>query len=67
MVDTARNAMRWQQTQEEKRVLLPSDRRQWRPVSVGLLGTDPLDTRTPAVFPSDHFGLVTTFAWQVTE
>jgi len=66
--DTDRNTMRLHYTGKPKqvrfdRVLLRSQRQGWRAESIELIGTDPIDS-APAIFPSDHFGLVSSFIWQ---
>jgi len=61
--DSELNAMRFLHKQFHKRVrfdriLLRSSPAAWRPVSIDLLGTEPVETDQPEVFPSDHFGLI---------
>jgi len=60
--DTAVNAMLRNVKSSEKmvrfdRVLLRSASGDWRPRSIELLGTVPVATGAPDIFPSDHFGL----------
>jgi tyrosyl-DNA phosphodiesterase 2 len=60
--DTDINAMLRNVKRKEKlvrfdRVLLRSAGGAWRPRSIELLGTEPINEETPDVFPSDHFGL----------
>lgn len=67
-VDTANNRMRWHHTEREKRVrfdriLLRSTNQRWQPQQIRLLGNEPFSVR-PVLHPSDHFGLIATFAWQ---
>jgi len=67
--DTERNTMRLLYTRKPKkvrfdRILLRSERPGWRAESIQLVGTEPISTVTPHIFPSDHFGLVGRFIWQ---
>jgi tyrosyl-DNA phosphodiesterase 2 len=67
-VDTERNTMRWIHKQKPKRVrfdrmLLRSANQLWQPESIELIGDTPIDPATPAVFPSDHFGLIARLQW----
>ncbi|MEO1272804.1 MAG: endonuclease/exonuclease/phosphatase family protein [Myxococcota bacterium] len=61
--DTLHNRMRLQVHRKAKqarydRVLLRSSGRRWRPSTITLLGTEPIDDgQQPELFPSDHFGL----------
>jgi hypothetical protein len=32
--------------------------------AIALIGTEPIDSSTPDIFPSDHFGLVSRLRWQ---
>jgi tyrosyl-DNA phosphodiesterase 2 len=63
--DTAVNQMRFEQSGKNKqvrfdRVLFRSKNSEWKPEQIRLIGTTPVHTGTPSVFPSDHFGLVCT-------
>jgi tyrosyl-DNA phosphodiesterase 2 len=67
-IDTNINAMRLEQKGEPKkvrfdRILVRSGSPGWRPEAIRLLGTDPLRKSNPAVFPSDHFGLMACLKW----
>lgn len=67
--DTDRNMMRLLYASKRKqvrfdRILLRSERPGWRAESIQLIGTEPINTATPHIFPSDHFGLVVRFIWQ---
>lgn len=62
------NTMRKALNREEKkvrfdRILLKSKQSEWEPASIKRLGTDPISTKTPDVFPSDHFGLLAQLNW----
>jgi tyrosyl-DNA phosphodiesterase 2 len=66
--DTDINLMRLEKTQKHKqvrfdRMLVRSSTPGWRPVSIELLGTEPISPKLPNVFPSDHFGLRGTLKW----
>jgi len=67
--DTEVNTMRLLHTGKHKqvrfdRILLRSEQPGWRAESIQLIGTEPIGIEMPNVFPSDHFGLFGTFAWQ---
>lgn len=67
--DTDVNTMRRIQTGKHKqvrfdRILLRSGPPGWQAESIQRIGTEPIDPALPEVFPSDHFGLIGTFAWQ---
>jgi len=69
--DTDINLMRLHLAGKEKqvrfdRILLCSFSSQWQPQSIKLLGVKPISQkyRYRKVFPSDHFGLVGSIAWQ---
>jgi tyrosyl-DNA phosphodiesterase 2 len=67
-IDTDINTMRLEQKGEPKkvrfdRILVRSGSPGWRPESIRLLGTDPIKETNPAVFPSDHFGLMARLKW----
>ena len=67
-IDTDINTMRLEQKGEPKkvrfdRILVRSGSPGWRPEDIWLLGTDPLSETNPAVFPSDHFGLMARLKW----
>lgn len=58
--DTSINDMRYDSTGKKRhvrfdRVLVKG--RRWRPMSIELLGTEPISPDHPRVFPSDHFGV----------
>jgi len=60
--DSERNAMRFMHKQLHKRVrfdriLLRSKGNRWRPISINLLGTDPVSAERPEIYASDHFGV----------
>eukprot|EP01008_Symbiontida_sp_HLA12_P000369 NODE_1368_length_611_cov_224.366803_g1356_i0.p1 GENE.NODE_1368_length_611_cov_224.366803_g1356_i0~~NODE_1368_length_611_cov_224.366803_g1356_i0.p1 ORF type:complete len:176 (-),score=40.81 NODE_1368_length_611_cov_224.366803_g1356_i0:82-552(-) len=64
--DTDINFMRFDYTGRKKqvrfdRVLWKAPGAAWRPTSIDLLGTSPVDAEHPRIFPSDHFGLVADF------
>lgn len=46
------------------RMLLRSTTSGWGPTSIELLGDRPVGRDAPELFPSDHFGLLTRFAWR---
>jgi len=59
--DTSINLMRWDSKNKKRqvrfdRVLLKGPR--WSPTAIKLLGTEPISSRLPRVFPSDHFGVL---------
>ena len=59
--DTTINKMRYQLTGKHKhvrfdRILLKGS--SWKPSWIELIGTEPISSDYPNVFPSDHFGLV---------
>jgi tyrosyl-DNA phosphodiesterase 2 len=59
--DTAINHMRYDSKNKHRqvrfdRVLLKG--RQWEAMSIDLLGTEPISSTSPRVFPSDHFGVI---------
>jgi tyrosyl-DNA phosphodiesterase 2 len=67
--DTDRNIMRLLHTGKRRqvrfdRILLRSQQLGWRAEAVELIGTEPISSVTPNIFPSDHFGLVSRFVWQ---
>ena len=67
--DTEVNTMRLLHTGKHKqvrfdRILLRSEQSGWRAETIQLIGTEPIGIEMPNVFPSDHFGLFGTFAWQ---
>ena len=69
--DTEINRMRLLHKNKEKqvrfdRILLRSGSPGWRPESVRLIGTRPIDPDLPEVFPSDHFGLAGSLVWSET-
>jgi tyrosyl-DNA phosphodiesterase 2 len=62
------NTMRWFQTGKHEqvrfdRILLRSQQPGWQARSIQLIGTEPISTATPDIFPSDHFGLLGRFDW----
>lgn len=64
--DTAINLMRRKLKGKAKqvrfdRVLYKFNSPMWKPVSIELLGKEPVSEDSPEVFPSDHFGLKATF------
>ena len=66
--DTDVNLMRLEKTGRHKqvrydRILVRSSISGWQPKSIELLGTTPISANYPAVFPSDHFGLVGRLVW----
>jgi tyrosyl-DNA phosphodiesterase 2 len=66
--DTDINLMRLEYTQKHKkvrfdRILVRSSTPGWQPKSIELLGTNPISSDYPNVFPSDHFGLVGRLEW----
>jgi tyrosyl-DNA phosphodiesterase 2 len=68
-VDTTINTMRLEVMGKPKhvrfdRILLRSQQPGWQAESIELLGTDALEGTSPAVFPSDHFGLISTLIWR---
>jgi tyrosyl-DNA phosphodiesterase 2 len=63
------NTMRFLHTAKRKhvrfdRTLLRSRQPGWRATQIQLFGTEPIHPTQPMVFPSDHFGLLSTFVWQ---
>ncbi len=63
--DTDVNRMLADAKRDEKRVridrvLLRSDAARWQPHAIELLGTRPVASDSPRIFPSDHFGLAAT-------
>jgi tyrosyl-DNA phosphodiesterase 2 len=67
--DTAINTMRLQQKGRHKhvrfdRVLLRSRQPGWSPQAIQLLGTTAIHAEAPAIFPSDHFGLLAQLTWR---
>jgi tyrosyl-DNA phosphodiesterase 2 len=67
--DTDWNTMRLLYTGKHRqvrfdRILLRSEQPGWRAEVIELIGTEPISSTTPNVFPSDHFGLVSRFVWQ---
>ncbi|MCG8352947.1 MAG: endonuclease/exonuclease/phosphatase family protein [Chloroflexales bacterium] len=67
--DTDRNTMRLLVTGKRKqvrfdRLLLRSQPAGWRAETIRLIGTEPISSTMPNIFPSDHFGLLGTFVWQ---
>jgi len=66
--DTDVNLMRRELKREEKkvrfdRILLRSPDSHWHPISIQMIGTEPISLQHPSVFPSDHFGLVGDIRW----
>lgn len=62
-VDSLHNHMRYVNKQQHRsarfdRILLRSDDHSWKPLAIGMIGTQPIAPDQPDVFPSDHFGLV---------
>jgi tyrosyl-DNA phosphodiesterase 2 len=58
--DTSINLMRFDSKNKERhvrfdRILLKADG--WAPTGIDLLGTEPISSALPRVFPSDHFGV----------
>ncbi|NEQ99600.1 MAG: endonuclease/exonuclease/phosphatase family protein [Cyanothece sp. SIO2G6] len=67
--DTAINTMRLLYKRKQKqvrfdRMLLRSPSPGWQADAIALLGTEPISSATPYLFPSDHFGLMGTFSWR---
>jgi tyrosyl-DNA phosphodiesterase 2 len=70
-IDTDINTMRLAQKGKPKqvrfdRILMHSSSPGWKPGCIKLLGTDPVSQTYPAVFPSDHFGLLARLKWDPT-
>jgi len=66
--DTSINIMRQSLDREERkvrfdRVIMRSDNGCWQANHMQRIGMAPISPQLPDVFPSDHFGLVTRFAW----
>lgn len=66
--DAGINIMRKQLKREEEkvrfdRVLLKGSLPGWQPKQIKRLGMEPISSKYPDVFPSDHFGLMTQFDW----
>lgn len=65
--DTSINLMRLDANNKKRqvrfdRVLLKGNR--WRAASIELLGTRPISSALPRVFPSDHFGVACRLVWR---
>jgi tyrosyl-DNA phosphodiesterase 2 len=56
-------AMRDKKAVRYDRVLVRSGKPGWKPTAIELLGTEPISSAHPDVFPSDHFGLFARFHW----
>jgi tyrosyl-DNA phosphodiesterase 2 len=59
--DTSINLLRWDSKPKKRhvrfdRILVKGTR--WSPAAIELVGTEPISSACPRVFPSDHFGLV---------
>ncbi len=59
--DTSVNLMRWDTKNKRRqvrfdRVLYKGTR--WEPTAIELLGTEPISSGLPRIFPSDHFGVL---------